>query len=218
MKRIPVWDLPTRLFHWLLVATFLASWISHELGEIELHFYAGYAMLGLLLFRFCWGFVGSRHARFGDFAPSPGSVIAYLRGSGSPTPGHNPLGALSVITILLLLMTQTVTGLLNGDDEGNVGPYHLLLPEGWGDVIGTWHGILFDALLAVLLLHVLAIIYYQLKGKSLIGAMLSGFKPSVDGKGPPVSLWRAIWVALVCSAAVSALLYLAPEIETEVYF
>ncbi len=218
MQRIPVWDLPTRLFHWLLVGTFLASWITHELGEIELHFYAGYAMLGLLLFRFCWGFVGSRHARFADFVPHAGSLLAYLRGRGSPTPGHNPLGALSVFAILLLLMAQTATGLFNADDEGNFGPYQVLLPEGWGDVIGTWHGLLFDALLAILLLHLLAIAYYQFKGKALIGAMLSGFKPTQNGKSPPVSLWRALGVLLVCGATVFALAYLAPEIETEQYF
>jgi len=218
MHRIPVWDIPTRVFHWLLVATFAASWLSHELGEIEWHFYSGYSLLVLLLFRLCWGFVGSAHARFADFVPTPARLMAYLRHGTSSTPGHSPLGALSVFTLLALLTAQSISGLFNADDEGNQAPYHALLPEGWADTIGAWHGALFDALLAMLALHLLAIAYYQIKGNALVNSMLSGFKPGENGKSPPVSLWRALWALLLSCLLVYLLLQSAPPIETAQYF
>jgi len=219
MHRIPVWDLPTRLFHWLLVVAFAASWLTHELGEIDWHFYAGYSLLGLLLFRLAWGFVGSAHARFADFIPTPASLIRYLRNGTSTSPGHNPLGALSVMTLLLLLLAQVISGLFNADDEGNQGPYHALLPDGWADSVGSWHGLLFDALLAMLALHLAAIAYYQfIRKQPLIGAMITGYKPDQNGKRPPVTLRRALSVLLVCGLTVGAILYFAPEIETEQFF
>lgn len=218
MQRIPVWDIPIRVFHWLLVANFTASWLTHELGEVEWHFYSGYSMLVLLLFRLCWGFVGSMHARFVDFLPTPTRLMTYLRHASSSSPGHSPLGALSVITLLVLLTTQVITGLFNADDEGNQGPYHALAPEGWEDAIGAWHGFIFDALLVMLALHLLAIAFYQIKGKALVNAMFSGFKPGQNGKSPPVSLWRALWLLLLSCLLVFLLLQSAPPIETEQYF
>ena len=215
----PIWDLPTRLFHWLLAITFGASWLTHELGEIELHFYAGYTLLGLLIFRFLWGFVGSQHSRFSDFIPSLTQLLNYLRTGMSPTPGHNPLGALSVIALLTLLLAQVLTGLFNADDEGSEGPYHNLLAADWVDRIGEWHALLFDGLLVLVGLHLLAIAYYQLvKKQGLTQAMLSGYKPQQNAKSPPVSHKRALLVLAISIAAVVVVVYLAPEVKTSRYF
>ena len=216
---MPVWDLPTRLFHWLLVINFAACWITFELGEMTWHFYAGYSLLGLLVFRLLWGFIGSQHARFTDFLPRPRSIADYLRTGHSPTPGHNPLGAPSVFALLGLLIAQVTTGLFNADDSGNKGPYHMTLPTGWADRIGSWHSTLFDGLLVLLVLHLGAVLFYQfIKHKALIQAMWHGFKPGESGAAPPVSHWWALLALSIGAGLVGALLLFAPEPEYTAYF
>lgn len=215
----PIWDLPTRLFHWLLVTAFATSWLTYELGEIELHFYAGYSLLGLLIFRLIWGFVGSQHSRFADFIPSFKQLLDYLKAGTSPTPGHSPLGALSVIALLALLLAQVITGLFNADDEGSEGPYHNLLSGDWADRIGAWHELAFDGLLVLICLHLLAIAYYQLiKHQALIQTMFSGYKKGVKTKSPPVSTKRALFVLTISIAVVASIIYFAPEAQTTSYF
>jgi cytochrome b len=208
----PVWDLPTRLFHWLLVVNFAACWATQELGWIVWHFYAGYSLLTLVLFRLAWGLIGSRHSRFSDFLRGPRGIREYLREGISTTPGHNPLGALSVIAMLGLLLVQAATGLFNADDQGNQAPYYHLLSESVANLVGETHVVIFNVSLGLIGLHLLAIVYYRLtQGPSMLLAMLRGRAQNKNGRYPPVSTWRALAVLLLCAGAVTALVMLAPK-------
>ena len=121
-----VWDLPTRLVHWLVVLGVALSWWTGETGRLEWHRWSGYGLLGLVAFRIYWGFFGSSTARFRQFLRGPRTVIGYLRGAWPPAPGHNPLGALSVLALLALLATQIVLGLFAVDVDGiESGPLSL---------------------------------------------------------------------------------------------
>lgn len=218
-KPNPVWDLPTRLFHWSLVATFATAWASFELGAIEVHFYAGYSLLTLVLFRLCWGFIGSRHSRFGDFLRGPRTLRRYLKEGVSPTPGHNPLGGLAVIALLSLLLVQGVSGLFNADDEGSEAPYFHLLSESSANLVGEVHETAFDLLLIVVGLHLAAIAFYTLvKRQGVIRAMLAGTAPDRKGEGPPVDNRRAFVAILLCAGLIAAVVALAPQPETISYF
>ena len=110
MARIKIWDLPTRLFHWLLVALIAGAFITENLGVMEWHGRVGLAILGLIVFRIIWGFVGSTYARFCTFIRGPQAIKAYLKGEWHGL-GHNPLGALSVLGILATVGLQVGTGL-----------------------------------------------------------------------------------------------------------
>ncbi|MBW4052542.1 MAG: hypothetical protein HIU85_13985 [Proteobacteria bacterium] len=116
--RIRVWDLPTRLSHWTTVILFGVCWWTAQSDHMEWHRIAGYGVLGAVLFRLAWGFCGGQTARFRDFVRGPAATFRYVRklfgggGDESPPPlGHNPLGALSIIVMLGLLLTQTTLGL-----------------------------------------------------------------------------------------------------------
>ena len=121
--RVRVWDLPTRAFHWSLVAAVTVATVTGTLGGrwMEWHSRAGLLIVGLLSFRLAWGFVGFEHARFASFAPTPTRLRAYLMGQWRGV-GHNPLGALSVFALLGILALQAATGLFSNDDIAINGP------------------------------------------------------------------------------------------------
>jgi cytochrome b len=174
--RVRVWDLPTRLFHWLLVIGFGLSWWTAETGRLEWHRWSGYGLLGLVLFRLYWGLFGSSTARFGRFVRGPRTVLAYLRGAWQAVPGHNPLGALSVVALLALLATQIVLGLFAVDVDGiESGPLSEFVDFDTGRAAAHWHCEVFDLLLWLIALHIGAILYYGfVKKQNLAGAMLHG--------------------------------------------
>lgn len=174
--RVRVWDLPTRLVHWLLVIGVAFSWWTGETGRLEWHRWSGYGLLGLLIFRIYWGFFGGSTARFARFVRGPRVVLAYVRGAWETVPGHNPLGALSVLALLALLATQIVLGLFAVDVDGiESGPLSLYVSFEGGRTAAHWHCELFNVLLALIALHILAILYYGLvKKQHLAGAMLHG--------------------------------------------
>jgi cytochrome b len=174
--RVRVWDLPTRLVHWLLVAGIAISWWTGETGRLEWHRWSGYGLTGLVLFRIYWGFFGASTARFGGFVRGPRAVLAYVRGTWETMPGHNPLGALSVVALLALLATQIVLGLFAVDVDGiESGPLSEFVSFDTGRAAAEWHGALFDILLWLIALHIAAILYYGLVRKqNLAGAMLHG--------------------------------------------
>lgn len=124
-KETRVWDPLVRIFHWSLVATFVISYLSGD-EDSALHIYAGYAVLGLIVFRVLWGFVGSRYARFSNFVSPPGTVIRYLKSlvAGKPEShlGHNPAGGWMIIAMLLCLFTVSVSGLKVYAIEEGRGP------------------------------------------------------------------------------------------------
>ena len=129
-RRVTVWDLPTRLFHWLLVGFVVTSFVTVEIGgnAMQIHELSGFVILSLLLFRVGWGFFGSRPSRFSDFVHGPKAVLSYVRGllrnDTPPHFGHNPLGGWSIVAMLLALFVQAGTGLFANDDIMTEGPLY----------------------------------------------------------------------------------------------
>jgi cytochrome b len=204
--KVAVWDLPTRLFHWTLVALLALSWWSAENDELEIHLYSGYAVLTLLLFRILWGLFGSSTARFRNFLRGPAAVLAYLRDAkGWRAIGHTPIGALSVVALLGLIALQVGTGLFNSDDDGlNEGPLAPLVSSNLSETAHDLHETLFNILLVFVGLHVAAILFYRLVlGKKLLGPMISG-KAALDPGVEPMRPARG-WLAIVCLFAALAI-------------
>ena len=184
-RREKIWDPVTRLWHWVLVATVCAGWYFGEwmtFSTIEWHFYCGYTVLGLVAFRLVWGLVGPAPVKLWRLVPSPRSLFTYLKHLGrrepSGTPGHNPLGSLSVIAILLLLIAQGTTGLfVTSDDFFESAPLAYLVSDDVGDALTWWHKTLSKAVLGIVALHVSAILFYLLwKKENLVIAMITGWK------------------------------------------
>jgi len=205
MKQIRIWDVPTRLVHWSLVALVALSWWSAENGVMDWHRYSGYAILGLVVFRLYWGIFGSTTARFAQFVKGPRAVIDYLRGSTKAV-GHNPLGALSVVVILILLMTQVGLGLFAVDIDGlESGPLSRFVSFDAGRELAESHELVFNILMVFIVLHVAAILFYLLvKRDNLIGAMFNGRKDvPADIAAPTVEAAPLrVFVGIVIAAAV----------------
>ncbi len=181
--KIKVWDLPLRAFHWLLVFTVLAAYITAELGGnlTDWHGRIGALALGLLVFRVTWGFVGSTHARFVSFFPTPRKLLTYLKGHWTAN-GHNPLGALSVLALLGVLTALIGTGLFANDDIGFQGPLFNLASKSLSDRLTAWHEFSFNVLLILIGLHLAAIaFYFFLKKTNLVKPMITGSKEVPKG-------------------------------------
>jgi cytochrome b len=161
-RRIRLWDAPTRLFHWLLLAAVATALATGWRGGswMELHGKAGLAIAGLLVFRLVWGFVGNRQARFASFLPTPARLRAYLRGHWHGI-GHNPLGALSVLALLLLLSLQVASGVLGNDEIAFAGPLAARVSEELSLWLTGWHKRFAIVLYLLLGLHVAAIAFYR---------------------------------------------------------
>ena len=199
--KVAVWDLPTRLFHWLLVALIGFSWWTAENERLDWHIWSGFAILTLLIFRLLWGFFGSSTARFANFVRGPRTVLGYVRDMrGWRAVGHTPLGALSVIALLLLITAQVILGLFNSDDDGLVeGPLAPLISFDASDVVHELHEDLFDVLLVFIALHIAAILFYRVVlGKRLTGPMITG-RAELDPPAEPMR-WARWWVALLSLA------------------
>lgn len=201
----PVWDLPTRLFHWALVVLIGLSWWTAEEGPIELHIWSGLAILALLIFRLLWGLFGSSTARFSGFVRGPAAILAYVRDvKGWRGLGHNPLGALSALALIVLISAQVGLGLFNMDSDGFVGgplAHHIDLEA--LEVVHDLHEDLFDILLVFIGLHIAAILFYRLVfRKGLTWPMITGraeLAPGIEPMRP--GKW---WVALLCLVAALA--------------
>jgi cytochrome b len=211
--RVRVWDLPTRLFHWLLVFLVAALVVTGYIGGAMMDWHArlGYTVLTLLLFRIVWGFAGGRWSQFRSFAYAPRSVLAYLRGHAHPDHlvGHNPLGAGSVFAMLLVLLAQVGTGLVGDDDIAFTGPLNRFVSTATGLAATWYHKAVGQWLLfALVLLHLAAIAWYvRRKRIDLVRPMISGDKelaapapPSRDDLG---SRLAALAVFLACAGAVA---------------
>jgi cytochrome b len=182
---VRVWDLPTRVFHWLLAFAVVAQVITGKIGgnALQWHFRIGYCILALLGFRLVWGLIGGRWSRFANFIYPPDAVLRYLRGNTRPGDhfevGHNPLGSASVFALLAILMIQAATGLFADDEIANAGPLNKLVSNATATVATAWHKGPGQAILITLVvLHVGAIVFYLLrKGKNLVRPMITGDKP-----------------------------------------
>lgn len=180
-EHIRVWDVPTRLFHWGMVALVFVSWLSADQGYMAVHLWSGLSLLALLLFRLGWGLMGSTTARFSDFLRPPREVLAYLRsqarGATILHAGHNPAGGLMVIALLAFLLAQVMTGLFANDGLKFSGPLALFVSDDASDRLTRIYGIIFNIILALIWLHVVAVGFYHfVKGDNLVGPMVSGKK------------------------------------------
>jgi cytochrome b len=213
-----VWDLPTRLFHWLLAAGVVGSIASAKLGAMQWHFRIGFLVIGLLAFRVLWGLVGGRWSRFASFIFWPGTTWRYVLGRLSPAQrvdiGHSPTGALSVFALLALLLVQAATGLVADDEIANVGPLNRFVAGTTAAAATSWHrGWGQWGLFTLIALHLVAIAGYTVRGQGIVRPMVDGDKALPAGTpasadGLPQRL-LALVLAVVCAAGVGWLVKLA---------
>ncbi len=194
MQKHKVWDIPIRLCHWAIVLLIIFQYLSAEIlddsilpNPIQWHFYAGYTILGLVIFRICWGLFGTYYAKFKNFIVGPKTTFNYLfqnsKNEGRTTTylGHNPAGALSVIALLSLIITQAISGLFITDDIFHDGPYYGVLSDSMQDTMNFIHHNAFNVLLGFIAFHIAAIIFYKIvKKQSLTSAMITGYKKQAD--------------------------------------
>ena len=176
--------MPTRIFHWLLVSLFIFLVVSAEIGGqlMRWHILSGCLLSGLILFRIIWGFCGSHHARFANFVRSPEVTLIYLRdlirGNADSYAGHNPAGAIMVLLLLIALLIQALSGLVNSDDILWSGQFYRWVPDSIADFGGMIHYLLESGLKLLVITHILAVLVHQFYFKEpLIGAMFHGHKP-----------------------------------------
>ena len=231
MNRIKVWDLPTRVFHWTLFLAVLIALVTGEEGEegtLSIHQIAGFLVLALLMFRLVWGVVGTRHARFASFMPSPKTVIAYARQLMRLAPpaslGHNPLGSVMVVALLVDLAVVVVTGLFagggggergEGGEAGEVsavagasaeggGPFFDSVSPGLADVLTGVHEVFANLLIALIVLHVLGVLIdWLLTRDNLVRAMITGEKAMKPGFDPSQAIRSSRLVIAVPLALVA---------------
>lgn len=209
---IPLWDLPTRMSHWLIVCGVALSWWSAEFDYYTVHEWSGYTVIVVVASRIIWGFIGSRHSRFRDFLVGPARVKDYLKGRPAASAGHNPLGGWSVLLLLTLLLVQAGSGLFNSDDVLFSGPLYYWGSGEFRDAMGVVHEVAFNALLGLVCLHILAVLYHQLRRREqLLQAMLRGSAPGREGRAAPVPWWRALAVAALVALALWWGLAQAPQ-------
>jgi cytochrome b len=217
-RTVRVWDLPTRIFHWALVACICGSVVTSQIGgnAMPWHFRFGYSIASLLLFRIVWGFVGGRWSRFASFIYSPATVVRYLRGSREPehTVGHTPLGAGSVFAMLAILVAQVGTGVLSDDEIAAAGPMTRFVSGATVDLATHYHkGIGKYVLLGLVALHITAIVFYLLKRENLLQPMMGGDKSTeakVQGsRDDSRSRTTAAIVFALCAGLVAVLVRIA---------
>lgn len=197
-----IWDLPVRVFHWLLVALITFSWWSGENHQMEWHRLSGYGILALLVFRIWWGFTGSRTAQFSQFVRGPSAVMAYARNlfsrSGHVAEGHNPLGGWSVIAMLFVLVVMVTAGLFAVDVDGlESGPLADFISFDQGRTAAEIHETVFNVIMVLVIIHVAAIaFYFAFKRLNLVRPMITGRRPKMAGETVQDVRWSPV-MALV---------------------
>lgn len=186
--KIRIWDLPLRLFHWLLALAVIGSFVTVKLGGNAMIWHArlGYFVLALLLFRIIWGFFGSRYAKFSQFVKGPQAIFDYLK-NGHETPGHSPFGVLSVLALIGLFLGQSLAGLFASDDIAFEGPLVKYVSSSWVEWLTSLHRWNEWVLLSLVVIHVFAIIYYKRwKGINLVRPMIRGDKEFSEDKSEQI--------------------------------
>ncbi len=220
-RRSLVWDLPTRIFHWGLALSLCGSWATAEAGFdwTETHFLFGYTAITFLLFRFVWGLIGPRHARFSSYRLSPKQVFSALRNVFTRNPGtsvgHSSIGALSAILMMLLVAVQTGTGMFISDDIFYAGPYNPIVSGDTAGMLANIHHTNFTILQVVVVIHILAIAWYAWgKRQNLVMPMLTGTKsltPDQSDKAIESSkIMTALIILVIAAGIVTLLVQLAP--------
>lgn len=175
-QRVLVWDLPTRIFHWLLAASFAGAWLTAESERWrDVHMMLGYTVAGLILFRIVWGLVGTRYARFRSFLFRPSELLGYLRSLLSRSPrhylGHNPAGSVAIFLLLGLGLVTAASGFAYYQELG-----------------GEWLEEVHEAAAVIMLwivgVHVAGVLVSSLLHReNLVGSMLNGRKRGEPGDG-----------------------------------
>jgi len=207
-----VWDLPTRLFHWLLVLLVAISFVTVEIGgnAMQYHERSGFTILALLLFRVVWGVLGSAPSRFKTFLKGPAAVLRYaattLRREPECHLTHNPLGGWSVAALLTVLLVQAGTGLFANDDIMTEGPLYGWVSKGTSDWITEAHEVNAGIIVALVVLHLAAVLFHLIyKRDNLLVPMLTGDKHCGAADSPP--RMRPLWLAAVIAALTAAAVY-----------
>lgn len=211
---VRVWDLPIRLFHWALTVAVIGLVITGKTGgnAMPWHFRFGYLVLGLLVFRLLWGFVGGRWSRFRSFAYGPGALQRYLKGRPRDGDafeiGHSPTGALSVFALLVFLALQVASGLVSWDEIVQIGgPLNRFVSDAtaskalwYHKQVGQW------VIITLVVLHVGAVLFYLLRKKrNLIAPMWHGDKPLADGTLAAADSMSSRLLALALAAVCAGL-------------
>lgn len=181
---VSVWDPLLRLVHWSFPLLIPTMWWTAENHKWALHKRLGLVLLGLLVFRILWGFIGPETARFGQFVKGPKAVLAYLRGEKGvgPAIGHSPLGGWSTMVLLGAMFLQVSLGLFAGDPfDGATGPLNSLVGVSLADTITELHEIVFWIIVGLIALHLAAICYYAVRGDDLLSPMVGGHRPPLEG-------------------------------------
>ncbi|RDU97305.1 cytochrome b/b6 domain-containing protein [Trinickia dinghuensis] len=210
---VRVWDLPTRLFHWLTVGLVVAAYVTIRLNLLDWHVLIGKTLLALVLFRLFWGCIGSETARFRGFVASPAAALRHLQHLFRREPdlqmGHNPVGGWMVLLLLGLLLGETITGIYDYNDVSDVGPLTAVVPAPIAYAISRLHdSLLWDAIVVAVALHLLAIaLYAAVKGHNLLRPMLTGRKtvPARIREPRRAPLTVALVLLIVAAAVVTAL-------------
>lgn len=174
-RKVPLFDLAVRLFHWLQLLLLGALWYSAEQEWYGLHQTLAFVLASLFGARLVWGLIGSDTARFAHFVPTAARLKQYLAGKGAVA-GHNPVSALMILALLLLVLLQFISGLMTSDEVMTEGPLYSLVPDWLSSLAGSWHELGFNLLLALVAVHVAAAIWHQLRGDKVISAMWHGRK------------------------------------------
>ena len=210
-----VWDVPTRLFHWLLVIFVIISFVTAHIGgnAMQYHMWSGFTILVLILFRLIWGVVGSGESRFVSFVKGPSTVSHYartlLRRDSRPYLGHNPLGGYSIIAMLTALLVQAATGLFANDDIATAGPLFDWVSKLTSDRLTRIHRLNQKIIIALVSIHLLAVLFYFLyKRENLIKPMVTGVKHWRGPEPEPATgrTWLAAAIAGLSAFAVYFLL------------
>jgi cytochrome b len=216
-----VWDLPTRIFHWALVALAVFSFTTGKVGGawMEWHLKSGYAVLALLLFRLLWGLAGSTTSRFAHFVRGPRAAIAYARNvvatRTSSAFGHNPLGGWMILLMLAAFLVQAVSGLFSDDEISTQGPLAAKVSNAMVSRMSAVHSYNEWVLVALVALHLAAIATYTFVLRApLVGAMVHGMTAHAPAAAPDfraAPAWRAIVLLAICAAFVYWLVVVIPR-------
>lgn len=218
MGMVRIWDLPTRLFHWLFAAACVTAWVSgDEPRYTDLHLFAGYLALALVLFRLVWGVMGGRYARFSQFVRGPAVVGSHFcqlfERERHHDPGHNPAGALAIMAMLGLVFLLGVTGLVVLGGEEGFGPLAGMFTIAQGAAVHRWHDWLAWALFAIVVLHLLAVALESvLQRQNLPRSMVTGLKRADAQEAEPHNA-AAIGLLLLLVTTVFALAWLYPYLQ-----
>ena len=221
-KSVKIWDLPVRVFHWSLVILFIAAYVTNYLGPsyFSYHLWCGYAVIVLVSFRIVWGLVGTYHARFINFLRDPFSTAKYafsvFRKKDEHHLGHNPLGAVMVIILLVAILLQAITGLFTNDEIFNLGPLYAYVSDELSLELTSVHRQLFYWILGAIGLHIAAVLFHVFfKRDNIIKAMFTGEKDVHDAKDiKPIKssrIWLAIIIIVVLAIALAWVISTAPE-------